>query len=410
MFEKKKVLLDTILSFSATMMLQVIVQFIIYPFFERGLGTDGYGELVYLMTFVNIVAEIGSSVSLERMKISAEKLTHNGDFVKINALFFIPVIPAAFIYLFAGNVHLGIIQTICFILLCLFAMLRSYCTVDFRLSLNYKKYFLYFLSIAAGYLLGLTLWGKSGNWVNVILLGEVFSTLFIVFFSDYLRKKPFAMSEESNRNILLALPVVTSGLMTAVIFNMDRIILKVTGGALGSEEVGLFYVAGLFGKTMSLVSMPLNNVAIGYLAKYKGKFTVKLLLKIVLIAVVFGALATGACTLGSYIVLPFLYPETSVEASKYYLIANISSIIYFITGFFGVILLRYGKERYQLYANIIYAVAFFALGVPACIYWRIAGLCYALIAVTAVKFIAVVAMCIMSIKKREKEEIEVNNG
>ena len=112
MFEKKRVLVDTILSFSATMMLQVVVQFIIYPFFERGLGTEGYGELVYLMTFVNIVAEIGSSVSLERMKISAEKLTHNGDFVKINALFFIPVIPAAFIYLFAGNVNLGIIETI----------------------------------------------------------------------------------------------------------------------------------------------------------------------------------------------------------------------------------------------------------------------------------------------------------
>lgn len=407
MFEKKRVLVDTILSFSATMMLQVVVQFIIYPFFERGLGTEGYGELVYLMTFVNIVAEIGSSVSLERMKISAEKLTHNGDFVKINALFFIPVIPAAFIYLFAGNVNLGIIETICFILLCLFAMLRSYCTVDFRLSLNYGKYFLYFLSIAVGYLAGLAIWGKSGNWVNVILLGEICSTLFIVFFSDYLRKKPFAMSEESNHNILLALPVVTSGLMTAVIFNMDRIILKVI---CGSEEVALFYIAGLFGKTMSLVSMPLNNVAIGYLAKYKGRFTVKLLVKIALVAVVFGLLATGACTLGSYIIIPFLYPGSSVEASKYYLIANISSIIYFITGFFGVILLRYGKERHQLYVNIIYAVAFFTLCVPACILWGIGGLCLSLIIVNAIKFTAVFIMCTNSIKKREKEELEKTYG
>ncbi|MBE7064699.1 MAG: hypothetical protein E7384_02650 [Ruminococcaceae bacterium] len=407
MFGKKKVLFDTILSFSATMILQVVVQFIIYPFFERGLGSGGYGELVYLMTFVNIVAEIGSSVSLERMKISAEKLTYNGDFAKINALFFLPVIPAAFIYLFAGHVHLGIAETICFIFLCLFAMLRSYFNVDFRLSLNYTKYFLYFLSIAVGYILGLTIWGKSGNWINVILLGEIFASLFIIFFSDHLKKKPFEMSEESNRNILLALPVVTSGLMTAIIFNMDRILLKII---CSSEEVALFYIAGLFGKTMSLVSMPLNNVAIGYLAKYKGKFTVGLLMKIVLIAIVFGALATGACTVGSYIVIPFLYPETSVEASKYYLIANISSIIYFITGFFGVILLRYGKERCQLYANIVYAVAFFALCVPACIFWGIKGLCYALIAVTFCKFSAVIIMCISEIKKREKEELTKING
>ena len=126
MIEKKKVLFDTILSFSATMMLQVVVQFVIYPFFERKLGTGGYGELVYLMTFVNIVASMGSCISLERMKLSAEKLTHNGDFLRMSAIFFIPIIPATFIYLYVGKVHLGIVETICFILLCLFAMLRSY--------------------------------------------------------------------------------------------------------------------------------------------------------------------------------------------------------------------------------------------------------------------------------------------
>lgn len=407
MIEKKKVLFDTILSFGATMMLQVAVQFVVYPFFERRLGSSGYGELVYLMTFVNIIASMGSCISLERMKISAEKLTHNGDFLRMIGIFFIPVIPAAFVYLYVGKVHLGIIETICFILLCLFAMLRSYCDVDFRLSLNYKKYFLYFLSITVGYLLGLAIWGKSGNWINVILLGEIFSTLFVIFFSDYLRKKPLSLSDEATHNIFLTLPVVASGLLNNIIFNMDRIILKII---CDNESVALFYIAGLLGKTMSLVSMPLNNVAIGYLAKYKGKFTVNLLLKITGIAAIFGVLATGACTVASYIIIPFLYPQTSVEASKYFFIANISSIIYFITSFFTVILLRYGKEKLQFYVNLIYAVAFFIFCVPACIFWGIGGLCVALIIVNAIKFTVVLLMCISSIKEKEKEEerIEIN--
>jgi len=401
MIEKKKVLLDTILSFSATMMLQVAIQFVVYPFFERQLGAGGYGELVYLMTFVNIIASMGSCISLERMKISAEKLTHNGDFVRIIGIFFLPVIPVAFIYLYVGKVHLGIVETICFILLCLFAMLRSYCDVDFRLSLNYKKYFLYFLSITVGYLLGLAIWGKSGNWINVILLGEIFSTLFVVFFSDHLRKNPFGTSDEATHNMFLALPVVVSGLMNNIIFNMDRIILKII---CDNESVALFYIAGLLGKTMSLISMPLNNVAIGYLAKYKGKFTVSLLLKVTVIAAVFGVLATGACTVASYIIIPFLYPETSVAASKYYLIANISSIIYFITSFFTVILLRYGKEKLQFYVNLIYAIAFFIFCVPACIFWGIGGLCAALILVNVIKFAVVLVMCISSVREKEKEE------
>lgn len=401
MIEKKKVLFDTILSFSATMMLQVVVQFVIYPFFERKLGTGGYGELVYLMTFVNIVASMGSCISLERMKLSAEKLTHNGDFLRMSAIFFIPIIPATFIYLYVGKVHLGIVETICFILLCLFAMLRSYCDVDFRLSLNYKKYFLYFLSITTGYLVGLAIWGKSGNWVNVILMGEMFSTLFVILFSDHLNKKPFATSDEASKNMLLTLPVVASGLLNNIIFNMDRIILKIL---CNEEAVALFYIAGLLGKTMSLVSMPLNNVAIGYLAKYKGKFTSSLLFKITGVAAIFGVLATIACTIGSYILIPFLYPSTYAAASKYFLLANISSIIYFITSFFTVILLRYGKEKLQFYLNLIYAISFFALCVPACALWGISGLCVSLIVVNVIKFSVVLIMCITSIKKKEEED------
>lgn len=399
--KKKKVLYDTILSFSATMLLNLVIQFVIYPNFEKVLKVDGYGDLIYMITFVNIIGSMGSCISLERMKISAEKITYNGDFARMCGIFFLPVIPVAFVYLYFGNITLGIADSICFILLCFFALLRNYCDVDFRLSLNYKKYFLYFLSITVGYLLGMAIWGKSENWINVILLGEVFATLFVVLFSDVLKKEPFKTSPDATHHMMLALPVVVSGLMNNIIFNMDRIILKII---CNNEAVSLFYIAGLFGKTMSLVSLPLNNVAIGYLAKYKGKFTVKTLLKISVIAILFGVVATGACTVASHIIIPFLYSDTAVKASKYYLIANISSIIYFITSFFSVILLRFGKERYQFYANLIYAISFFALCTPSCYIWGLYGLCYSLIVVNIIKFAAILIMCIKSIREKEKEK------
>ena len=56
---------------------------------------------------------------------------------------------------------------------------RYYADVEYRLSLNYRGFFFYYLFIAVGYAIGMALYGISHSWVSIFILGEVFGLLFV---------------------------------------------------------------------------------------------------------------------------------------------------------------------------------------------------------------------------------------
>ncbi len=394
---KWKILKDTAMSVFAVGIMHFVLQFILYPFFERKLGSAGYGEYIYCMTFVNIVsAAIGCGINLERMKLSVNEKTQNGDFILMYFVFCVLTIPAYFFYLKIGNISFDFTEHIVFIILCVLTIFRNYGDVDFRLRIDYKKYFLYYVFLSVGYLLGLLVWGESGKCFHILICGELFALIYLLLRGQTLRNKPFALSNHLMINIKLTIPLVISIFVSNCILNMDRILLKIV---CGSEVVSLYYVASLFGKTMSLVSMPLNNVLIGYLTRYNKKITVREIRRIMKIFIGIGIIVEIVCSIGSYIILPFLYPATSLLANQYYIVANMSFVIFFITSFMTIILLRYGKEQYQLYMNVIFATAFFILCVPSCIKWGIWGLCVSLIVANVIRLGFVYAMCIKSVKE-----------
>ena len=47
-----------------------------------------------------------------------------------------------------------------------------------------------------------------------------------------------------------------------------------------------------------------------------------------------------------------------------FLLANLAQIIYFVTGILTTVLLRYVKEKYQLYINIAYVFVFSIMVIP----------------------------------------------
>lgn len=51
----------------------------------------------------------------------------------------------------------------------------------------------------------------------------------------------------------------------------------------------------------------------------------------------------------------------------YFLIANMSQIMYFATNMVTVVLLRFTITRYQMSINVVYAAAFVVLCIPAAI-------------------------------------------
>ena len=72
---------------------------------------------------------------------------------------------------------------------------RYYADVEYRLSLNYRGFFFYYLFIAVGYAIGMALYGISHSWVSIFILGEMLGLLFVTI-TGSIFKKPFVKKSQ----------------------------------------------------------------------------------------------------------------------------------------------------------------------------------------------------------------------
>ena len=56
---------------------------------------------------------------------------------------------------------------------------RYYGDVEYRLNLNYRRYFIYYLLIGIGYLAGFGIYYVTGQWVWIYLTGEGAALVFV---------------------------------------------------------------------------------------------------------------------------------------------------------------------------------------------------------------------------------------
>ena len=144
---------------------------------------------------------------------------------------------------------------------------------------------------------------------------------------------------------------------------------------------------------MSLLTVPLGGVLIGYLARYDGAISRKTVQKIMLGSLAAVAVCTLLCALGGFVGVRLLYPAQFDAVSGLLLICSLSEVFYFITGVLAVIVLRFGKRRYQLYINGAFALAFFALGIPATLFFGIYGFAVSTAIAALLRWIIAVLCC-----------------
>ena len=74
-------------------------------------------------------------------------------------------------------------------------------------------------------------------------------------------------------------------------------------------------------------------------------------------------------------------------------------MIFFATTVLTVVLLRFAKQRYQLYINLIYALAFAVLGIPMTKSGGIWGFSYAILIANVVRLSASVGFGLLDQKR-----------
>ncbi len=386
-------------SISGVLLINIILQFFVYPKWNNELGSMAYGNVLYLMSWINILSiSLGISSNYARMKESVFRETHNSPYILImmigSFLFLLLIILLNII----GAISLTLVEGFFFWGLMCLMMWRYYSEVEFRLHINYKGLFLFYLMISIGYLFGTRLFQYTKFWFFSLVVGELVGIGYVAKVGNVLKWDSKVNVEALYPTLKIIIYLFLSEFLSTLIFNSDRLLLKRISG----EAVTYYYLASLLGKTVSFISTPLNSIIAGYLSKFKGLMNRKILALSILGSVIVVILGTIGCTLCSHFVISFLYPDNYSIVKSKFLVANMAQVVYFTGNIVLVILLRFGKPFYNITINAIYAVLFCCACIPAVLNANFDAFCLAVLFVNGIRLI--MTYCFMAYQSFRDEK------
>ena len=363
---KKKLALsasrDFLFSVLALVIYNGVLQLVIYPGLNSRMGVEAFGTVLYLISVIAVMgAGFGTAASYSRMVAKKNRTQANGEYNLFLLMVFGVSLVVSFVALLVLK-ELSIFYYLQIFLLMIVTVSRYYADVEYRMTIRFVDYFLFFAAVSVGYVIGLLLFPLSRSWVLTILLGELAGIAYTVVRGRIFRAPFREMSPDYRENLKSAWVISFSNLLSALILNSDRILLRL---AVGAREVTVFYTASLIGKIVAMLTTPLNGVIISYFTNYRIKITRKLFALIGLLTLVLSMVGAFVCTAVSYVFVRIMYKDVFDEAVNYFFMANLGQILYFISGSLMVIVMSFTKEKLQLLINVIYVVAFAVIVVPA---------------------------------------------
>ncbi len=393
---KKKIALnasrDLIFSILALVVYNGVLQLIVYPGLNTRMGADAFGTVLYLISIIPIMgAGCGTAASYSRMVAKKERTQANGDynvFLLIVAGISIPVTLASLLAL--HELSIGLYGGM--LVLMITTVARYYADVEYRMTIRFADYFFFFSAVSAGYITGLLIYPYTKSWVMTILLGELFGIIYTLIRGRIFRAPFAALSESFKENLRSCFVISASNLISALILNSDRILLRLMVGA---KEVTIFYTASLIGKIVAMLTTPLNGIIISYFTNYRIKLSKKLFALISMALAVLSLLGAAVCSFVLMIFVKIMYPEVFEEARDFFFLANLGQILFFVSGSLMVLILSFTKEKLQLRINILYVIFFAAVVIPLTYLYELMGLAIGLV---IVNFLRLVITAVLGLK------------
>lgn len=388
---------DFLYSMMGLVAMNGVIQVVLYPFFNQRLGAERFGVVLTLLSVVAIMGStFGTAANYSRMVSHTRGKDSNGDYnLFLLMVAGLSLVVALCTFWWLGERGAG--YFISYFLLMVVTVLRYYGDVEFRLNLNYRRFFFYYVLISAGYVTGIIAYPAMQSWVLAMLLGEALAVLYVIFSGKIFSRPWLRRSEYFKENLKSLLLLSGTELIAALVLNSDRLLLQLFAGG---TAVTIFYAATLIGKIISLVSMPLNGVIMGHLARYEGKMPSGVFLKICGGSLGAGILMDGVCVGVSYVFVKIMYPDIFDLVAPYFWLANAGQIFYFISNTLTVILLRFTDEKYQLYIHLIYLAVFLALAIPMTALWQLWGMAWALVIVNGMKILVIMIVGKVQLDKK----------
>ena len=375
---------DFIFSVLALVIYNGVLQLLIYPGLESRVGADAFGTVLYLISAVSIMgAGFGTAASYSRMVAKKDRTQANGDYNLFLLMVSAISIVVSFVSLIAlGNLELSLYLQV--LILMIVTVFRYYADVEYRMNIRFKDYFIFFGVVSLGYVIGLFIYPISQSWAMTLLLGELAGLVYTYVRGSIFRSPYAAFSDSFKENMKSLWYISASNLLAALILHSDRILLRLVVGA---REVTVFYAASLIGKIVAMLTTPLNGVIISYLTNYKIELNKKKFVIASSALLVLTVIGAFACTLVSYIFVKIMYPDIFEEAIKYFFVANLGQILYFISGSLMVIIMSFSKEKMQFVINLCYGISFCIIVIPMAMTMGLSGIAYGLVIVNLIRFL-----------------------
>ena len=165
--------------------MNAVLQIVITPLLNRVMGAEQLGGLLYITGLIAIVCpSVGQALNTSRLVVRRNYAVTNGDYDWILLVF--GAIGSGVALWMSRNSLESIPMAIGVFLLFMFTVFRYYGDVEYRLNLNYKRYFIYYLLIGLGYLAGFGVYYVTGQWVWIYLIGEGAALLFVDDREEYI--------------------------------------------------------------------------------------------------------------------------------------------------------------------------------------------------------------------------------
>ena len=371
-----------------------VLQVAIYPLLNRKMGSGPLGNLLFIMGIVAILCPtVGQSLNTSRLVLRREADVSNGDYDTLLLLFggIGSVIALIIAWTSLENMAGGILTVV----LIMTTLFRYYGDVEYRLSLYYKRYFIYYAVLTAGYLIGFGLYMLTGIWFLIFVTGEALALVYVTLtgsiFKGFLQRSPHFQLAFQRGSVLLF-----SYLITNLTLNIDRLVLKFI---IDETAVTQYYVLSLIGKTMVLLVAPVNTIIISYLTRREKNLNRREFMKFAGMGLGVAAAFFVFAELATPIFIRLLYSDLYTAVKPLITVVNISQILGLLSAYLFIVVLTFTEAKWQLILQIIHLCVISALVIAVS---GGAGLKGFSLAVLAANIIRVVLVILLGLRKAEK--------
>lgn len=397
--KKNKIFTDLLYSILALFLMHSVLQILVNPYLNNVMGSEEFGNMISAFGMVTIfAASAGLSVNNTQLKMGSsnkEKETF------ISAVHVLAVLGTVLTLFFSFKTAQGIGNILFLALIAIFTAYRSYGDVFYRANLNYRGYFLYYLALSIGYIIGLFFMNIVGKWGIVFLCGEIFALFYLFNSKDFgkINRNKIIFGKQEHEVFNSSFLLYISLLIYYLALNFDKIILLYM---ISGTAVTEFYAASLMGKTFSLLVGSLNAIILSYLVKSKEGMTFKLLNKIFILVITLGIVALLVCMAVTPYLVHILYPQVEVKALEIYVVTNVAQILCFMSSLLLTILLYLNNSATQVKVQAVFTLLIIVIAPILIFYCGVGGYAYATLLVYAVKLLVVSLLCVLSVRRKNK--------